>query len=579
MLVKLLLLFFAFSFLFRTDLSFDQDLGRHIKLGEIITKTLQIPKTNLFSYTNPDFPFINTHWLFEVITYWFSQAVGLQTLLILKVLIIIISVWLILKIVPGETHSLLLPISFIFLHVLRERLELRPEIFSFLFTSCTYFILEKFIQSSSGPACRQAGRGTFVIKLIFLLPLIQLIWVNTHIYFFIGLLLQVIFIIFLAYQALRLHLWGSFHPPLARLRETGVNLKLLTVIFILSVLFSLINPNGLTGFLYPLNVTKNYGYTIVENQSLFLLENIKFNDRNFFFVKISWGIIIVSLVVSLIRRSINLKNLLLSVSGLFLSLMNVRSFPYLVLISLPATIQSFGWIRTNNLTRLVTVIFAGILIIESFNYLNGSYYKSRDDQYQVGLKLVESAKKAMDYVNENDLPGPIFNNFDIGSYIIYRSYPKLKVFVDGRPEAFPKDFFSNVYIPVQSDYEKFKQLNKEINFNTIIFSHTDQTPWGASFLKSILKDQDWKLVFIDNFIVVLVPQNLIEEKRLKVVDPSVLDPKDYQYSNHVSYLRIGLFLLNNQYLSGVKFVEKAIQIYPASPVANSVLTSGRNNQQ
>lgn len=564
--VKLLLLFFVFSFLFRTDHSFDQDLGRHLKLGEIIWQTKEIPKTNLFSYTNPDFPFINTHWGFEVLAYFFSQTIGLQPLLILKVVIFLISVWLILKIVPKQNQSLLLPISFIFLHVLRERLELRPEIFSFLFTAFTYYILERFVQIPSGPACRQAGRGTFVTRLIWLLPIIQLIWINTHIYFFVGLILQVIYIIYLGYQNLRFHLGGG-------------KLKLLMIIFVLSVLVSLLNPNGLTGLLYPLNVTKNYGYTIVENQSLFLLENIKFNDPNFFFVKICWGIIFLSLVISIIKRDINLKNLLLSLFGLSLSLMNVRSFPYLVLISLPTVIQNLGWIKINYLTKLITIIFAGILIIESFNYLNGSYYKSRDDQYQVGPKLIESAQKAMDYVNENDLPGPIFNNFDIGSYIIYRSYPKLKVFVDGRPEAFPKDFFSNVYIPVQSDYEKFKQLNKEINFNTIIFSHTDQTPWGASFLKSILKDQDWKLVFIDNFIVVLVSQNLIEEKGLKVVDPSVLDPKDYQYSNHVSYLRIGLFLLNNQYLSGVKFVEKAIQIYPASPVANSVLTSGRNNQQ
>ena len=210
---KILLLFFVFSFLFKTDLSFDQDLGRHIELGEIISKTLQIPKTNLFSYTNPDFPFINTHWLFEVITYWFSQTIGLQPFLILKVIIFLISVWLIIKDIKSP---LLLPIGFIFLHVLRERLELRPEIFSFLFTALTYYILEK----------KQ--------KLIWILPIIQLLWINTHIYFFIGLFLQIVFLIY--YRK-----------------------KILVLIFITSILVSLINPNGLTGFLYPLEVTKNYG--------------------------------------------------------------------------------------------------------------------------------------------------------------------------------------------------------------------------------------------------------------------------------------------------------------------------------
>src|SRR3990167_274477 len=95
--VQILLLFFVFSFLFRTDYSFDQDLGRHLKLGEIISKSTHIPKINLFSYTNPDFPFINTHWLFEVIAYWFAVTNTLQLFLILKIIIFLLSVWLVIK--------------------------------------------------------------------------------------------------------------------------------------------------------------------------------------------------------------------------------------------------------------------------------------------------------------------------------------------------------------------------------------------------------------------------------------------------------------------------------------------------
>src|SRR3972149_12086752 len=110
---KILLLLFVFSFLFRTDHAFDQDLGRHLKLGEIIWQTKSVPKINLFSYTNPDFPFINTHWLFEVLVYLGQQAIGLQTLLILKIIIFLISVWLILRIIPKGNQALLLPVGFI----------------------------------------------------------------------------------------------------------------------------------------------------------------------------------------------------------------------------------------------------------------------------------------------------------------------------------------------------------------------------------------------------------------------------------------------------------------------------------
>ena len=121
---KFLLLFFVFSFLFRTDHSFDQDLGRHIKLGEIIWQTKEVPKTNLFSYTNEDFPFINTHWLFEVVAYGFSQTIGLSAFLVLKIIIFLFASFLVIKTIPKNNQVLLLPLGFIFFHVLRERTEL-----------------------------------------------------------------------------------------------------------------------------------------------------------------------------------------------------------------------------------------------------------------------------------------------------------------------------------------------------------------------------------------------------------------------------------------------------------------------
>ncbi len=499
---KLLLLLFVFSFLFRTDESFNQDLGRHIKLGEIITQTRTIPKTNLFSYTNPDFPFTNTHWLFEVIAYFFSQAGLLQILLVLKIIIFLFSIWLILKLVPLANSALLLPIGFIFLHVLRERLELRPEIFSFLFTALTLYILEKNNK-----------------KFLFLLPLIQLIWINTHIYFFVGLLLQAIY--FLS-------------------RRT----KLLAGIFTLSILASLVNPNGLTGLLYPLNVNQNYGYTIVENQTMSLLERINFKDPNFLFVKLSIVIITLSLFVALLKKNLQLKNILLSLSGVALAMLNVRSFPYLVFLSLPATLQNFGQIKPNTVTKILSFIIAGILILESLSYLNGGYYRSSNSQHEVSLKLTQSVKAAMDFVLANDLPNPIFNNFDIGSYITYRGYPKYKVFVDGRPEAYPKEFFLDTYIPMQSDYLRFKQEEQKWGFKTIIFSHTDQTPWAKNFLQSVVLDKHWKIVYIDDFMLVLIKGNVMNN--LVPINLSELSPNSFQFSNHVQYLRLGYFLLTTQ---------------------------------
>ncbi|MDD5415940.1 MAG: hypothetical protein PHE48_02965 [Candidatus Daviesbacteria bacterium] len=538
--VKILLLFFVFSFLFKTDHSFDQDLGRHLKLGEIIWQTKNVPPTNLFSYTYPDFPFINSHWLFEVLVYLGQQTIGLQAVLVLKILTILLAVWLVLETIPKKQY-LLLPVAFIFLHTLRERPELRPEIFSFLFTALTIYLLDKFEKTRT--------------KLVSLLPVIQLLWVNIHIYFIIGIILQAIFLLHLSYQYLRLH-------------PKGVKLKLLGIIFTLSVAVSLINPSGLKGVLNPFLYSTNYGYTIVENQTMFLLESINFRNPNFLFVKLASAAILLSIAVALFKKRLLIKNLLLAVFGLTLALANVRSFPYLVFISLPAILENFGTPKLTLLHKFFIVITVPLLCLESFFYLNGDYYQYTSSDNRPRLEFKESGKNALDFVLKNDLPQPVFNNFDIGSYITYRGWPKYRVFIDGRPGEYPKEFFQSVYIPMQSDPQKFKEVEQKFGFKTIIFSHTDQTPWGKAFLASIVKDPDWKIVYVDDFMIILVKNNVVASQGLAL---QTLSPVTYSFDSYVSYLRLSLFLAqtgNPQ--SAQKFAEKALSLFPKSPLGNAL---------
>ncbi len=60
-------------------------------------------------------------------------------------------------------------------------------------------------------------------------------------------------------------------------------------------------------------------------------------------------------------------------------------------------------------------------------------------------------------------------------------------------------------------------MEQKFNFRTIIFSHTDQTPWGQTFLQSIVKDPDWNTVYLDNFMIVLVKRVVAAEKKLNVI--------------------------------------------------------------
>lgn len=536
---RLLLLFFVFSFLFRTDNSFDQDLGRHIKIGEIIWQTHSVPLTNLFSYTYPNFPFINSHWLFELFLYLGQLTIGLQAVLILKVLIILLAVWLILKAIPKNQY-LLLPVGFIFLHTLRERPDLRPEIFSFLFTTLAIYILEKFDKAKT--------------KLIYLLPIIQLVWVNTHIYFIVGIILQGILFIHIGYQYLCSHI------------RCG-KLKLLGIIFLLSVIASLINPSGIKGFLNPLLYGNNYGYTIAENQNMFLLESINFKDPNFLFVKIASVIILFSIVIALIKKRFSIKAFGLAGLGLALALMNIRSIPYLAFISLPAVLENFGTGKPNLWHKLLIWITVPLIFYESFYYLNGDYYKYNNIDASPKLELKENGRQALDFVLKNDLPQPVFNNFDIGSYITYRGWPEYKIFVDGRPGEYPKEFFQTVYIPMQADPQKFKEIDNQYNFKTIIFSHTDQTPWAKTFLTNIVKSPEWNIVYIDDFMIVLVK----DLHGLPKIDLADLRTDLHRSESYLGYLRLSLFLAQTGNIKPAEeFAKKSLELFPQNPLTNAL---------
>lgn len=546
----ILLLLFTLSFLFVNDNSFDQDLGRHLKLGEIITSSGQVPKTNLFSYTNPDFPFINTHYLFEVFVYNFSKVFGLEPLLWIKFLILALSVSITLFLARQRKSALFLPLGFIFLHVLRERIELRPEIFSFLFTALTLLILEKYLKKGS--------------RWIFALPLIELVWINTHIYFFVGLVLQAIFLLYIGYQHLRFHPWGG-------------KLKVLLFISGLSVALSLINPNGLNGLLYPLEVTKNYGYTIVENQTIFFLENIHFKDPNFLFVKLCLGLGLLITLFGFLIKKIILKDLLLIILGSSLTLLNVRSMPYLFFIAFPAFFTTLSVFKNSRFTLILSLIAALLLIYESLFYITGNYYQRTDSGKTPQLIFEAKGERALDFLLKKDLPQPIYNNFDIGSYIIYRAYPKYSVFVDGRPEAYPTDFFQKIYIPTQFDYQQFKVLDGKKNFQTVIFSHTDQTDWAKNFLKGIAKDSKWQPIYLDDFIVIFIKADTNFDRKIPVLDLANLTPQNYNFSSGLLYLKIASFLINSDNVNAAyKFITKALEISPQSPAVNAYMAAFGN---
>src|SRR3989338_8211437 len=63
------------------------DLGRHIKNGQIVWRQPDVLFKNLYSYTEPNFPFVNHHWLAGVIFWLLYLIGGFKILSVLNILL------------------------------------------------------------------------------------------------------------------------------------------------------------------------------------------------------------------------------------------------------------------------------------------------------------------------------------------------------------------------------------------------------------------------------------------------------------------------------------------------------------
>lgn len=496
---RLLLVLALFSLVFVTFFheiaSITQDLGRHLTTGSIILETHRVPTTNLFSYTHPTFPFINHHWLSEVVFALIFQRFGFGGLLTLTVILALVSFSLVFFFSLRKTQNLLAvsAVSVLYLGILSERTDVRPELFSFLFLSVFVVILYTY-------------RVRFT-RWIFLLPLLELLWINLHISFVVGTAVIALFLI----------------DELSKNRKNVycTHTSRLVLILFVSAFATLVNPNGIHGALYPFAVLQNYGYRVEENQNVFFLWQYAHKQTILYFAASS-VLLFGSLLVA--GRKARIIDWLLSIFFTTLAVLFIRNFPLFVFGTFPA----FSYTLTPLFHRLPTHphfrygVSLALLLLLTWQIAHVFFLRN------VGFGFPTSARDAASFFKANNLKGPIFNNFDIGSELVFHLYPKERVFIDGRPEAYPMSFFKNVYIPMQQDETAFEQFFGNYGINVVIFSHIDQTPWGSQFVRMITNHPSWALIYLDECCMVLV-KNSDEHK--KIIENLGMNKKNVHLSN------------------------------------------------
>ncbi len=481
---------FTFSMAVKVNMS-TADLGRHIKNGEIILNGTALERnailyTNFYSYTENDFPFVNHHWLSGVVFYLTEKVFGFNGLSIMYLFFSLATLFIFFTLAREKSNVFIaLAITLLAIPIIASRAEIRPEVFTFFLCGVFLYI------------CQKVYDGRISARYLFLLPILELIWVNLHTGFIFGPFIAGIYFINL----------------IIKKRENKNLIKKFILILILITLATIINPSGIRGAMVPFTIFSNYGYRIVENQSILFLSRLGVgNALAFIQYKILLGITVLSFVLIINRRfkEIDISQIIFTITFAIMAFMAIRYFPLFGFFAIPVvafsfykSYESFEEKIFNIEKNIIAKIFVISLLIcglfYTFQYINNNKNK-------LGIGPYSDSDSAANFFRKNMIKGPIFNNYDIGGYLIYHLYPE-KVFFDNRPEAYSTDFIQNTYIVSLENKDLFKELDKKYNFNVIFFYYRDYTPWAQTFLTRIIYDNTWAPIFADYENLILIKRN------------------------------------------------------------------------
>jgi hypothetical protein len=222
----------------------DSDIWWHLRTGELIWQRGEVPRNDWFTYTNPESRWIDLHWGFQLITAAIWNLAGPPGLIITKSLVGVLTIAIGMSIGRRQwSQSVTVACWLLPVLIYVGRFYVRPEMVSMLFMTLTLGIIYR---------ARSNGRW------IWLLPLVQIMWVNVQ-----GLFVLQFVVLgpFVMEQLLR-RFWKNSEPTLSISSDDHIlPLPHLLGSTLASGLATLVNPYGWRGATFPLTLFERVGGT------------------------------------------------------------------------------------------------------------------------------------------------------------------------------------------------------------------------------------------------------------------------------------------------------------------------------
>jgi hypothetical protein len=390
------------------------DMWWHLSTGRYILQNHSVPHFDPFSATIAGKPWTVHEWLSGVIFYFAYSTIGSAGLLLLTAFVLTLALWFAYARSGGPLFARILSLA-LGVWSASPIFSVRPQIFSYLLASVFLFVLSRYLQNGS-------------YKLLILLPLLTILWVNLHGGYVLGLALILLF----ATGAIADWLAGQVDAATTKRR---VVLLLLACVACLTVVP--LNPNGFAMFTYPVVTLKAWA------ASADIMEWRSPDFHLSIFRPLAVLMLLTVAMLALSPKRPRPSQILLFILFLYAALYSMRNLPFFVLVAFPLLAEyAFlpawkfpAWRFGLQKAFQVSAVF--LVAVVCANVASGHISAELDREQS------RFPARAASFLDAQKLPAPLFNSYDFGGYLIWRLYPRYRVYIDGRSDLYGYTFFDN----------------------------------------------------------------------------------------------------------------------------------------
>jgi len=455
------------------------DIWYHLRAGQVILAA-GLPRTDPFAFTAADQPFSVQSWLAEVI-YWIPYRVaGIAGVQVFNAALVAATIGLVLAAMRLRTRGrdaawAVAVLGVLLVFAARFRLGPRPHVLEYLFLATDLWVLQRF---------RAIGRGP-----LWVLPLVQVLWVNAHASHVLGLAAPALF---LAGEALA---WtGLFAPAEPAALPPRRHAAALGAAIAASAGATLASPQGLSAFTFPFALTSLSVYQghIDEWQRLTWPLLAGYGARY------TWAfsalVVVAAAGLAAQWRSASPVDVLLFLFFLALAFRGVRLIPEFALATAAGSAANLasaaGRLARGRERRFAWGALAGLALV-------AAPAAAMDRAYDWGFGAKERIfpGAALAFADQTGVSGHVFNSFGFGDWLTFHA-PDRKVFIHGRNEVFPERFYQE-YLDAHRDPAVFQRLVDRYDLQWLLLEYTLTDYSGEEAMPHLASNPDWVPIYWD----------------------------------------------------------------------------------